>query len=67
MSEDIIVLGGLGSVACWTYIVLPLIYHSSRSRRVLSNAGARGHGSISPKPNDNNRCLEQIGGSRRGL
>jgi hypothetical protein len=27
MSEDIIVLGGLASVFCWTYIVLPLIYH----------------------------------------
>jgi hypothetical protein len=52
MSEDIIVFG-LGSVACCTYIVLPLIYHISRSREVaeyLSNAGARGHGSISPKP-----------------
>jgi hypothetical protein len=35
MSEDIIVLGGLGSIACWTYIVLPLIYHISRSRRVF--------------------------------
>jgi hypothetical protein len=26
MSEDIIVLGGLATVFCWTYIVLPLIY-----------------------------------------
>ena len=26
MSEDIIVLGGLATVFCWTYIALPLIY-----------------------------------------
>jgi len=26
MSEDIIVLGGLAGVFCWTYILLPLIY-----------------------------------------
>jgi hypothetical protein len=29
MSEDIIVLGGLATVFCWTYIVLPLIYYHS--------------------------------------
>lgn len=29
MSEDIIVLGGLASVFCWTYILLPLIYRLS--------------------------------------
>jgi hypothetical protein len=29
MSEDIIVLGVLASVFCWTYILLPLIYHLS--------------------------------------
>jgi hypothetical protein len=27
MSEDIIVLGFLISVACWTYVILPLLYH----------------------------------------
>jgi hypothetical protein len=29
MSEDIIVLGGLAGLLCWTYIILPLIYHVS--------------------------------------
>ncbi|SHJ78577.1 hypothetical protein SAMN05444159_1485 [Bradyrhizobium lablabi] len=27
MSEDIIVLGGLAGVFCWTYIVLPLVFY----------------------------------------
>jgi hypothetical protein len=27
MSEDIIVLGGLAGVLCWTYVVLPLMNH----------------------------------------
>jgi hypothetical protein len=26
MSENIIVVGGLAGLFCWTYIVLPLIY-----------------------------------------
>jgi hypothetical protein len=29
MSEDIIVLDGLAGLLCWTYIILPLIYHVS--------------------------------------
>jgi hypothetical protein len=29
MSEDIIVLGGLAGLLCWTYIILPLIYYVS--------------------------------------
>jgi hypothetical protein len=29
MSEDIIVLGGLATLFCWTYIILPLIYQYS--------------------------------------
>jgi hypothetical protein len=29
MSEDIIVLGGLAGLLCWTYIISPLIYHVS--------------------------------------
>ncbi len=27
MSEDIIVLGGLASVFCWTFIILPLVFY----------------------------------------
>jgi hypothetical protein len=27
MIEDVTVLGGLAAVFCWTYIILPLIYH----------------------------------------
>ncbi|MEA2909709.1 MAG: hypothetical protein QOJ15_1790 [Bradyrhizobium sp.] len=27
MTEDIIVVGGLASVFCWTFIILPLLYH----------------------------------------
>jgi hypothetical protein len=29
MSEDIIVLGGLAAVFCWTYIILPLVFYHS--------------------------------------
>ncbi len=28
MTEDIIVLGGLAILFCWTYICLPLIFYS---------------------------------------
>jgi hypothetical protein len=27
MSEEMIVLSCLASIFCWTYVVLPLIYH----------------------------------------
>jgi hypothetical protein len=29
MSEDIMVLGGLAAVFCWTCIFLPLVYYHS--------------------------------------
>ncbi|MDB5638178.1 MAG: hypothetical protein JWP51_3086 [Bradyrhizobium sp.] len=29
MSDDIIVLGGLATLFCWTYIFLPLVYYHS--------------------------------------
>ena len=28
-TEDIVVLGGLAAMFCWTYIVLPLVFYQS--------------------------------------